>query len=94
MDQFCSSVVEVFPCSGCFITVMSVHFPAVELYNGIRFNTFYMLTVFLQHSSKWVPWFGCFVQYTSGLEVSAYNFDTDLNYVPNILQLCPSLTIK
>ena len=36
---FCSSVIEVLPCSGCFVTCMGAHFPTFELDNGIRFIT-------------------------------------------------------
>ena len=39
-DHFCSSVVEVLPCSGCFITCMRADFPEVQLDNAIRFSTF------------------------------------------------------
>ena len=32
-------VAEDLQCSGCFITCIGVHFPAVELDNAIRFST-------------------------------------------------------
>ena len=35
--------------------------------------------------------FGRFLQYTSGIEVLACSFDTNLNYVTIMLQLHPSL---
>ena len=49
---FCSSVVEVLLCSGCFITCMGAHFPAVELDNAIWFSTLSRMSGFLWHSSK------------------------------------------
>ena len=33
---------------------------------------------FLWHSSKWAHWFGCFHQYTSGLEVLAWHVASTL----------------
>ena len=33
---------------------------------------------FLWHSSKWAHWFGCFLQYTSGLEVLAWHVASTL----------------
>ena len=65
--SFCSSVVEVLPCSDCFITCMRVHFPTFELDNAIWFSTFSRKSGLLWHSSKWSCWFGCFLQYTSGI---------------------------
>ena len=38
-------IVEVLPSSGCFITCMGTHFPAVELNNAIRFNTLSRLII-------------------------------------------------
>ena len=78
-------------CSGCFITCVGAHFPAVESDNAIRFSTLSGMSGFLWHSSKWAHWFGRFLQYTSGLEVLACSLDTDLNYVTNMLQLHPSM---
>ena len=72
-----SLVVEVLPCCGCFITCMSAYFPTVELDNAIRFSTLSRNSGFLWHSSKWTRWFGCFLQYLSGLEVLACSLDTD-----------------
>ena len=46
---------------------------------------------FLWHSFKWACQFGCFLQHTPWLEVLACSLDTDLNYVPAMLQLHPSL---
>ena len=46
---------------------------------------------FLWHSSKWASQFGHFLQYTSGLEVLACSFDTNINYVTATLQLHLSL---
>ena len=40
--SFCSSVVEVLPCSGCFITCMGAHFPAVEMCKFLRFLAEYL----------------------------------------------------
>ena len=34
-ERFCSSVVEAFPCAGCFTTCLSAHFSAVEMNNAI-----------------------------------------------------------
>ena len=38
---FCSLVVEIIPCSGCFMTCMGAHFLAVELDNAIWFSTLF-----------------------------------------------------
>ena len=84
-------VVEVLPCSGCFITCMSAHFPAVELNNTIWFSTLSRMSKFLWHSSKWACWFGCSLQYMSGIEVLACSPETNLNYVTTMLQLHPSM---
>ena len=65
----CSSVVKVLPCSGCFITCMGVHFPAVELDNTIWFSILLRMSGFLWHSSKWACQVGRFLQYMSGTEV-------------------------
>ena len=84
-------VIKVLPCSGCFITSMGVHFPALELDNVIQFSTLSTVSTFLWHSSKLACWLGHFLQYTSGLEVLARSLNTaDLNYVTAMLQLCPS----
>ena len=88
---FYSSVVEVFPCSGCFITCMGTHFPAVELDNLIRFSILSRMSGFLWHSSKWACWFSCFLQYSSGLEVLACGLNTNINYATTMLQLHLSL---
>ena len=90
-DNFCSLVFEVLPCSGCFITCMGGHFPAVELDNAIQFSTLSRMSGFLWHSPKWARWFSHFLQYMPGLEVLACTLDTDHNYVTAILQLCLSL---
>ena len=87
---FFSSVVEVLPRSGCFITCIGAHFPTVELDNVVWFSTISRMLGFLLHSSKWAHQFGRFFQYTPGLEVLACCLDTDLNYVTAMLQLCPS----
>ena len=84
-DYFCSLVVEILPCSGCFITCMGAHFPALELDNAIRFSTRPRMSEFLPNSSKWARWFGRFLQYTSGLEVLTCSIDTNLNYVTTML---------
>ena len=64
----------------------------VELDNAIRFSTLSRISGYLWHSSKWAHWLGCFLQYTSGLEVLACSFDTDLNYVTLAMpQMCPFL---
>ena len=85
-------VAEDLQCSGCFITCIGVHFPAVELDNAIRFSTLSSMSGFLWHSSKWACRFGHFHQYTSGLEVLACSLHTDLNYVITMHQLHPSLS--
>ena len=89
-DHFRSSIDEVLPCSGCFITCMGAHFAAVELDNAIRFGILSM-SGFLWHSSKWACRFSRFLQYMSGLEVLACSLDTDINYVTTMLQLHLSL---
>ena len=43
---------------------------------------------YLWYRSKWSPWFGRVLQYTSGLEVLSCSIDTDFNYVINMLQSC------
>ena len=70
-NHFRSSVVEVLPRSGSFIAYMGVHFPVVDFDNAIRFSTLSRMSGFLWNNSKWACWFGCFLQYTSGLEVLA-----------------------
>ena len=75
-------MVEVLPCSGCFITCIGVHFPAVKLDNMIQFSTLSRMSGFLWHSSKCACQFDCFLQYMSGLEVLACSLNTDLNYAP------------
>ena len=70
---------------------MGAHFPAVELDNAIQFSTLSRMSGFLWHSSKWACQFGRFLQYMSGLEVLAYSFNTDVNYVTTMLQLHLSL---
>ena len=89
--SFCSLAVEVLPCSGCFITCMGAHFPAVELDNAIQFSTLSRMSVFLWHSSKWARRFGRFLQCTSGLEVLACSLNTNLNDVITMHQLHSSL---
>ena len=84
-------VVEVLPCSGCFITCMGAHFPAVELDNAIRFSILSRMSGFLWHSSKWACRFGRFLLYTSGLEVLACILNNDINYMTTMLQLHLSL---
>ena len=68
-----------------------MHFPAVELDNMIQFSIFSRMSGFLWHSSKWARWFGCFLQYISGLEVLACSLNTNINYVTTMLQLHLSL---
>ena len=46
--------------------------PAVELDNTIRFSTLSRMSGFLWHHSTQASWFGCFLQYMSGLEVLAF----------------------
>ena len=83
-------VAEVLPCSGCFITCMGAHFPAVELDNAIRFSTLSRMSGFLWHSSKWACQFGCFLYYMLRIKVLACSLDTNLDYVTTMLQLHPS----
>ena len=92
-NHFCPLVVEILPCSGCFITYIGAHFPVVELDNAIQFSTFSRMPGLLWHISKWPCRFGRFLQYTSGLEVLASNLNTDLNYVITMLQVHPSLNL-
>ena len=92
MDHFCSSVVEVLPCSGCFISCMGAGFTAVELDNAIRFSTLSRMSGFLCHSSKWTRLFSRFLQHTSKIEVLACSLNTNLNYVTTMLQLHLSLS--
>ena len=40
-------VLEVLPCSGCFITCMSAHFPAVEVDNAIQFSILSRMSVWI-----------------------------------------------
>ena len=68
---------------------MGGHFPAVGLDNVVCFSTLFMMSGFLWHSSKWARRFNCSLQYTSGIEVLAYSFNTNLNYVTTMLQLHP-----
>ena len=68
---------------------MGAHFPAVEMDNAIQFSTLSRMSGFLWHSSKWTHQFGCFLQYTSGLEVLASSLNTDLNYVTNYAPTAP-----
>ena len=82
---------EVLPCSGCFITCMGAHFPAVELDNTIQFSTLFRMSGFLWHSSKWAHQLGHFLQYTLGREVFVCSLNNDLNYVTTMFQLCTSL---
>ena len=89
--SFLFVVLEVLPCSGCFITCMGARFPTIQLDNAIRFSTLSRISGFLWHSSKWAHWFGRFFQYTSGIEVLAYSLNTDLNYMTTMPQLHPSL---
>ena len=77
---FCSSIIEVLPSSGCFITCMGAHFPQLSWIT--RSGLAPRMSVFLWHSSKWAHGFGRFLQYMSGLEVLACSFDTDLNNAP------------
>ena len=65
----------------CFIACLGVHVPTVELDNVIKFSTLSSMSGFLWNISKWVCRFGCFLQYTSGLEVLACSLGSDLNYV-------------
>ena len=92
MDHFRSSVVEVLPCSGCFISCMGAGFTAVELDNAIRFSTLSRMSGFLWHSSKWTCLFSRFLQHTSKIEVLACSLNTNLNYVTTMLQLHLSLS--
>ena len=87
-------VVEVLPCSGCFITCTGAHFPAVELDNAIWFSILSRMSGFLWHSSKWACWFGHFLQYMSGLEVLACSLDINMNYVTTMIQLRLSLNFQ
>ena len=89
--HFCSSVVEVLPCSPCFVTCMGAHFPTVELDIAILFSNLSRMSQFLLHSSRWACQFSPFLQYMSGLEMLACSLDNDLNYVTTMLQLCLSL---
>ena len=92
MDHFCSSVVEVLPYSGCFISCMGAGFTAVELDNAIRFSTLSRMFGFLWHSAKWTCLFSRFLQHTSKIEVLACSLNTNLNYVTTMLQLHLSLS--
>ena len=75
-----------------YIACMDVHFfPTVKLDKVIQFSTFSRMSGFLWHSPKQARWFGCFLQYTSGLEVLACILNIDLNYVSTMLQLHPPL---
>ena len=94
VDHFCSSVVDVFPCSGCFITCMGAHFPAVELDNAIQFSILSRMSGFLWHSFKWACRVGRFLQYTSRLEMLTCSLDTNISYVTTMLQLRLSLNHK
>ena len=58
-------MVEILPCSGCFITCMGAHFPTVEWDKAIRFSTLSRMSRFLWHSSKWPCWF-CFFFFYQG----------------------------
>ena len=84
-------VVEVLPCSGCFINYIGVHFPVIELDNTIWCNTLSRMLGFLWHSFKWACQFGHFLQYMSEIKVLACSLDIDLNYMTTMLQLHPSL---
>ena len=78
-----------FLCSGCFITCMEVHFPAVELNNAIRSINHFRVSWFLCHSSFNIRHF---LLYSSGLEVLlARSLNTKPNHVTAMLQLHPSL---
>ena len=61
-----------------------MHFPAVELLKAIQDSTYSRMSGFLWHSSKW----------TNQFEVLACSLNTNLKYVPTMLQLHPSLIIK
>ena len=78
-----------FLCSGCFITCMEAHFPAVELNNAIRSINHFRVSWFLCHSSFNIRHF---LLYSSGLEVLlARSLNTKPNHVTAMLQLHPSL---
>ena len=89
-QSFSSVLLKFSHVTVCFIACMGVHFPTVELDNVIKFNTLSSMSGFLWNISKWVCRFGCFLQYTSGLEVLAWSLSSDLNYVTTMLQLHPS----
>ena len=71
---------------------MGTDFPAVELDSTIQLSTLSRMSEFLWHISKWAHRFSCLLQFTSGLEVLACSLNTDLDYVPTVLQLHPSST--
>ena len=50
-----------------FYNLQGSTLPAVELDNAIWFGTLSRMSGILCHSSKWVWWFCCFFQCTSGL---------------------------
>ena len=70
---------------------MGVHLSAVDLDTMIQFSTLSRKSGFLWHSSKWACRFSHYLQYTSGIEVSACSLYTGLNYVTTTLHLHPSL---
>ena len=86
-----SHVLVVLQLTCMFWLFYNSHFHTVELDNMIQFSTLSRVLGFLWHSSKWACWFGCFLQYTSGLEVLTCSFNTDFSFVITIL--CSSLNV-
>ena len=76
------------PAVACAVACVSVN----SMNNAIWISTLSRMSGFLWLSSKYACWFCYFVQYVSGLEVLACNFNTISNYVTTILQLHYSLS--
>ena len=73
-----------------FLKVLNKNKPKLLLIIDVLLFTEFLELVAI--NSKWILWFGRFLQYMPGLEVLACSFNTDINYVITMLQLRPWIT--